>query len=125
MKREREACLRETTVRSRRSAGPPAATDNLPPVTVTRDVVLVDGFHRLEAAKRRGDEIPGLGQDGAQSRSLDRPVVPPSLGLWSFLFWEKNLFEAWNKRRKIYLDRLPNGGQLDPPILMHCKICLP
>ena len=33
-----------------------AGTDNLPPVTVTRDMVLVDGFHRLEAAKRRGDE---------------------------------------------------------------------
>jgi ParB-like chromosome segregation protein Spo0J len=33
-----------------------AGTDNLPPITVTRDMVLVDGFHRLEAAKRRGDE---------------------------------------------------------------------
>jgi hypothetical protein len=33
-----------------------AGTDNLPPVTVTKDMVLVDGFHRLEAAKRRGDE---------------------------------------------------------------------
>jgi hypothetical protein len=31
--------------------------DNLPPVTVTKEMVLVDSFHRLEAAKRRRSAI--------------------------------------------------------------------
>ena len=31
-------------------------TDNWPAVIVTREKMLVDGFHRFEAAKRRGDE---------------------------------------------------------------------
>ena len=32
------------------------ATDDWPAVTVTREMILVDGFNRVEAAKRRGDE---------------------------------------------------------------------
>jgi hypothetical protein len=48
-----------------------AGTDNLPPVTVTRDMVLVDGFHRLEAAKRRGDEkIQVMVQDVTEDEAM-------------------------------------------------------
>lgn len=32
------------------------ATDHWPVLVVNRDMILIDGFHRLEAAKRRGDE---------------------------------------------------------------------
>jgi len=32
------------------------ATDHWPAVVVNREMILIDGFHRLEAAKRRGDE---------------------------------------------------------------------
>ncbi len=32
------------------------ATDHWPALIVNREMILIDGFHRLEAAKRRGDE---------------------------------------------------------------------
>jgi len=52
------------------------ATDHWPAMVVNREMILIDGFHRLEAAKRRGDEEIEIGVRDTEGETIPWPWQP-------------------------------------------------
>ena len=62
------------------------AVDQWPAVIVTREMILIDGFHRIEAAKRRGDEeIEAEVRDTSEEEALALAAKCQPLGLIGFI----------------------------------------